>query len=212
MDKLDKETWEDYAFRNNLYKIQYSYKDINVIDNIIIPTYDDDGYRMTSKQYLDNFFYYFGYSQPSFYVFIMYELHNLKTYYNGKRYNDMIILSSEMIEKGGKNLLTPENMSEQFDKDEKRQKWLLKELEFWGKQYKYEEGIKINLNILNYQKEKQKREDNKKRISELKANISETHKEQLEEIFNRIRENIKDIETQIIELEQKLNNLKSEII
>ena len=185
MDKLDKETWEDYAFRNNLYKIQYSYKDINVIDNIIIPTYDDDGYRMTSKQYLDNFFYYFGYSQPSFYVFIMYELHNLKTYYNGKRYNDMIILSSEMIEKGGKNLLTPENMSEQFDKDEKRQKWLLKELEFWEKKYKYEEN--------------QKFKDNKKRI-----------KDRIE-LYQKYLKN-KDIETQIIELEQKLNKLKSEII
>ena len=103
MDKLDKETWEDYAFRNNLYKIQYSYKDINVIDNIIIPNHKEKwiGYNMTAKQYLDNFFAYFGNSQPSFHEFIMYELYNLKTYYNGKRYNDDIILSLEMIEKGG---------------------------------------------------------------------------------------------------------------
>ena len=160
-------------------------------------------------------------------------------------------------------------MSEQFDKDKKRQKWLLKELEFWKKQYYYEKEIHNKVVILQREEAKQKREDNKKRISELIANISETHKEQLEEIFNIIRENkynsniliedkyikneidnqtivnmreddqrikndeqrikheknkknrielyqkylkIKDIETQIIELEQKLNNLKSEII
>ena len=76
-------------------------------------------------------------------------------------------------------------MSEQFDKDEKRQKWLLKELEFWEKKYKYEEN--------------QKFKDNKKRI-----------KDRIE-LYQKYLKN-KDIETQIIELEQKLNKLKSEII
>ena len=80
MDKLDAESWEDYAFRNNLYKIKYSYKDVSVIDDIIIPT-DTLTYRhYNAKQYISNINENYG-VRPSFLEFIMYELYNFKTYY-----------------------------------------------------------------------------------------------------------------------------------
>ena len=164
-------------------------------------------------------------------------------------------------------------MSEQVDKDKKRQNWLLSGKSFWEEQYenKVREDEKENekKRILN----EQKYEDKKTRFIELKANISETHKEQLEEIIcimkttsisirflegidkNCFRKNEalerkkemdekyriedvetarkkveekkdrinlyqkyqkylknKDIQTQIIELEEKLTKLKSEIV
>ncbi len=162
----------------------------------------------------------------------------------------------------------PEHMSEQVYKYKKRREWLSSERFFWEKQYqtkvREDEREKEKNRILN----EQKHEDIKTRFIELKANISETHKEQLEEIICimkttniRFLEGIdknpfgknyreewnkekdeklrieqveidrktalektdriklyqkyfknKDIQTQIIELEQKLIRLKREIV
>ena len=78
MDKLDTESWEDYAFRNNLYKIKYSYKDVSVIDDIIIPTHTKITYRhCDAKQYIGNVDVNIG-TRPSFLEFIMYEIYNFK--------------------------------------------------------------------------------------------------------------------------------------
>ena len=169
MDKLDTESWEDYAFRNNLYKIKYSYKDVSVIDDIIIPT-DTLTYRhYNAKQYISNINENYG-VRPSFLEFIMYELYNFKTYYNLNFVIDGIHVK-------------PEHMTEQVVKDTKRQWWLRREMDFWERQYgtKMREDEKENEKnrILN----EQKHEDKKTRFIELKSNISETHKEQLEEII-----------------------------
>ena len=163
MDKLDTETWEDYAFRNNLYKINYSVKNVSVIDDIIIPSYAKITYRHDDATYcikiIDK-----GYRErPSFLEFIMYELNNFKTYYKLQTFNDEIKVK-------------PELMSEQVDKDKKRQNWLLGQMKFWERE---NENVKEKNRILN----EQKSEDIKTRFIELKANISETHKEQLEEII-----------------------------
>jgi len=251
MDKLDTESWEDYAFRNNLYKIKYSYKDVSVIDDIIIPNHTkmsfDCGHRYDAKYYIDKIDVNIG-IRPSFLEFIMYELYNFKTHYKLRTFNDAIKVN-------------PEHMSEQVDKDKKRQDWLLGQMDFWEREEEKDRILK-----------EQKHEDIKTRFIELKANISETHKEQLEEIFcimkttNNIRflegtnknpymknyreecfkeraktyrpekdeedrklklektDRInlyqkyqkylknKDIQTQIIELEQKLTKLKREIV
>jgi len=255
MDKLDTESWEDYAFRNNLYKIKYSDKDVSVIVDIIIPTHTKITCRhYVAKQYIDYIDIY-CHERPGFLEFIMYEIYKFKTYYKLQTYDDAIKVS-------------PEHMSEQVDKDRKRRWWLFKEMYFWERQYGNkvkEDGKEKEKNrILN----EQKNEDNKTRFIELKANISETHKEQLEEIIcimkttnirflegidkNYFRKNEeqewnkeydeklrikqveidrktalekkdrielyqkylknKDIQTQIIELEQKLTKLKSEIV
>ena len=39
MDKLDNETWEEYALRHNLFKIKYTDADNSIIDDIYIPDY-----------------------------------------------------------------------------------------------------------------------------------------------------------------------------
>ena len=81
MDKLDTESWEDYAFRNNLYKIKYSYKDVSVIDDIIIPTHTKITYRhcdaKETQRIISNINANYG-VRPSFLEFIMYEIYNFK--------------------------------------------------------------------------------------------------------------------------------------
>ena len=163
MDKLDTESWEDYAFRNNLYKINYFVKDVSFINDIIIPTHPKISYRYNDATYcikmIDTGFR----ERPNFLEFIMYELYNFKTYYKLQTFNDEIKVK-------------PEHMSEQVDKDKKRQNWLLGQMKFWERE---NENAKEEKRILN----EQKSEDIKTRFIELKANISETHKEQLEEII-----------------------------
>jgi len=250
MDKLDTESWEEYAFRNNLYKIKYSDKDVSVIVDITVPTHTKiTPYDYKETQHMnDNIKLNIG-IRPSFLEFILYELYNLKTYYGLWDINKCI----------------------KVYKDKKRQDWLLSEKSFWEKQYltkvEEDEKEKEKNRILN----EQKHEDSKTRFIELKTNISETHKEQLEEIIcimkttnitflegidkNHFGKNYqkewhkeyyekrkiekveidrkaalekkdriklyqkyqkylknKDIQTQIIELEQKLTKLKREIV
>ena len=254
MDKLDTESWEDYAFRNNLFLVKYSDNEKKIVSDVRIPIHTNITYR-----HYDATRYYYEITmykdRPSFLEFIMYEIYNFKTYYKLQTFNDEIKVK-------------PEHMSEQVVKDKKRRQWLFGEMYFWERQYltKMRENEKENEKnrILN----EQKNEDKKTRFIELKANISETHKEQLEEIIcimkntnirflegidkNYFRKNEalewkketdekrkieevetdrkrvgekkdrielyqkylknKDIQTQIIELEQKLTKLKSEIV
>ena len=72
--------------------------------------------------------------------------------------------------------VNPEHMSEQVDKDKKRHEWLLGQIDFWEREDEKENEKKRILN-------EQNNEDKKTRFIELKANISETHKEPLEEII-----------------------------
>ena len=114
MDKLDTETWEDYAFRNNLYKIKYCYKDVSVIVDITVPTHTKiTRYDYSETQHMnDNIKLNIGF-RPSFLEFILYELYNLKKYYGLWDIHSCI----------------------KVDKDKKRQQWLLSEKSFWEKQY-----------------------------------------------------------------------------
>ncbi len=115
MDKLDTETWEDYAFRNNLYKIKYCYKDVSVIVDITVPTHTKitrTDYTKTQRM-IDNINLNIC-VRPSFLEFILYELYNLKKYF------------------GLWDILSCINVY----KDKKRQQWLLSEKSFWEKQYK----------------------------------------------------------------------------
>ena len=163
MDKLDTESWEDYAFRNNLYKINYYVKDVSVIDDIIIPSYAKISYRHDDATYCIKIIDKGDRERPSFLEFIMYELYNFKTHYKLRTFTDEIKVN-------------PEHMSEQVYKDKKRHEWLLGQIDFWERE---NENVKEKNRILN----EQKHEDIKTRFIELKANISETHKEQLEEII-----------------------------
>jgi hypothetical protein len=51
MNKLDNETWEDYAFRNELFIIVYDENDKSIIRDVIIPIHDKIIYNDTSDRY-----------------------------------------------------------------------------------------------------------------------------------------------------------------
>lgn len=253
MDKLDSETWEEYAFRNNLFVIKYIKKvrkyvdkenkilEEKIIDDITIPIhtnlkpryYDANGYNNTITIYGNEI------SNIGFMDFIMYELYNLRTKYK-------LICYSVRISK-----VDLDKMTKEREEDINRQDWLFKQLTYWENKYVDNEREKKETN-------EKRLVDTKTRYFELKTIISETHKEQLDELLaimrcssipvleGEIKSNIyseeywrekekekekekqtkkkervelyqkylknKDIQSQIMELEQKINQLKGEII
>ena len=241
MDKLDNETWEEYALRHNLFKIKYTDADNSIIDDIYIPDYKIANHRHHNwKQYFKNIEDIQAYSCLGFMEFIMYELYKLCDKYKHNYYYVII--------------KTSDDISLQRELDINRQAWLFKQLDYFDKKH-----------ILNMSEEEQQIINNKKlliinehqRFDELKLHISETHKEQLDEIITLIRKqcekdiiekctygcpnnprlrltleelaNIskekrkkrielyekyiknKEIQTKITELEQQINNLKVEL-
>lgn len=54
MDKLDNETWNNYAFRNNLFLIKYNDKDKKFINDITIPIHTNVSPRHTDYNYYHN--------------------------------------------------------------------------------------------------------------------------------------------------------------
>lgn len=229
MDKLENETWEDYAFRNNLFAIKYAYAGKEkTIDDITMPIH-----TIVNPRYFD-VYHYIGYSNNEtskigFMEFIMYEVYNLKRKYNTGFYGSPINCKVE-------------HMTKEREEDINRQNWLFKQLDYWEK--KYYENVHEKLNV-------KKQVDVNTRYFELKSILSERHKEQLDELLaiirgssiplleGEIKSNMyseeywrdktkqnkknridlyekylknKDIQTQIMELEQKLNQLKSQIV
>jgi hypothetical protein len=168
--------------------------------------------------------------------FIMHEIYNLRDKYKTGCYGTPIA-------KVG--LITKE-----LEEDIHRQNWLFKQLDYWEKKSR-EKVTKIQKAI----EEKEKRlVDVKTRYFELKKTISESHKEQLDELLSIVRDSSisileciysekkenyssyeerekenklnkkkrvelykkylknKDIKNKITELEDKINELKNEII
>ena len=230
MDKLENETWEDYAFRNNLFVIKYVHNgkektinDIAMPIHTIVNPRHFDVYGSNIDHYNNET------SKIGFMDFIMYEVYNLKRKYNTWFYGAPIDCKVE-------------HMTKEREEDINRQKWLFKQLVYWEKKYtdKFHEEISVKNQV-----------DVKTRYFELKSILSERHKEQLDELLNIIRDSSipllegeiksymysdeywhdrtkqnkknridlyekylknKDIQTQIMELEQKLNQLKSQIV
>ena len=239
MDKLDNETWEDYAFRNNLFVIKYADKEKTVIDDITMPIHTNVDSRHTySNDYHSKVNYSSNtYTKIGFMDFIMHEIYNLRDKYKTGCY--------------GTPISKVELITKEREEDIHRQNWLFKQMDYWEK--KYTEKTK---EIQKEREETQKRlVDLKNRYFELKAIISESHKEQLDELLaivrvssipilegkgiqseikihswaeEREKENTqkkkerielyekylknKEIQTQIMELEQKLNQLKGQIV
>jgi hypothetical protein len=235
MDKLENETWEEYAFRNNLFVIKYADKEKMTIDDITIPIHTNVDSRHTySNDYHSKVNYSSNtYTKIGFMDFIMHEIYNLRDKYKTGCY--------------GTPISKVELMTKEREEDIHRQNWLFKQMDYW--ENKSTEKTK---EILKERKEKDERlVDVKKRYFELKATISESHKEQLDELLaivrgssipllegiysekkdwreEREKENTqkkkervelyqkylknKEIQTQIMELEQKLNQLKSQIV
>ena len=236
MDKLENETWEDYAFRNNLFAIKYAYAGKEkTIDDITMPIH-----TIVNPRYFD-VYHYIGYSNNETYKigfmeFIMYEIYNLRNKYNTGCYGTPIIAKVE-------------NMTKEREEDIHRQKWLFDQLAYWENKYFENNREKINVKKLM---------EVKNRYFELKSTLSERHKKQLDELLEIIRDSSipllegeiksnmyseqywhyrekekerektqnkkervelyekylknKEIKTQITELEQKLNQLKSQIV
>ena len=223
MDKLETETWDEYAFKNKLFKIRYADKDQHIINDVNIPDatilnnrHCDWGYYMNCINGC--------YGKVGFLDFIMYEIYTLRDKYNTGFYFCTIPLV--------------ENMEKEREDDIERQKWLFKDEAFWEKQC-FQSLAKAPY-INEEQKEvlrREKEERDKQRYHELKSIISETHKESLEELLalfthiqpalrNEIRQaesqerikayqkylKNKEVKSKIVELEQQLNQLKDELV
>ena len=243
MDKLNNETWEDYAFRNNLFTIKYADKEKTVIDDINIPIHTNLSQRHYDADIYHNRIGFGDSSYICFIDFIMSELYNLRNKYNTGCYSAPI----QMII----------NMTKEREEDIHRQNWLYRQLAYWENKYTENERDKKERE----RGKKQKEMDVKTRYFEIKTTISESHKEQLDELLaiirglpipileGEIKSNIyniyseeywrereremerekkekkkkrielyekyfknKDIQIQIIELEQKLKQLKGQIV
>jgi len=232
MDKLENETWEEYAFRNNLFVIKYADKEKMTIDDITIPIHTNLNPKHYNAEVYHNRINFGETSYICFIDFIMSELYNLRNKYKMGWYCDQI---SKV-----------EPITKEREEDIHRQKWLFDQLAYWEKKY--------TVNEIN----KKRNIDVKNRYFELKVAISESHKEQLDELLAIVRgssiqllegeyksnmyseeywrerekekerektqkkkERVelyqkylknKEIKTQITELEQKLNQLKSQIV
>ena len=225
MNKLDNETWDEYALKNNLFKIKYTDNDKQIIHDICIPnpniinniTYDW-GYYMSCV--------YGGYNghHAGFLEFIMHELYTLRDKYKTGCYSSPI----QMII----------NMTNEREEDIHRQKWLFKELPFWERKYWESSRCKVIKDKEQNDKEQIiQREIDKNRYLELKAIISKTHEEQLDELISlskhvepilrseqiqiEKKERIKlyqdfmknkKIHLEISILEEKINQLKEELV
>lgn len=239
MDKLDNETWEDYAFRTDLFSIEYQDKEKQIISYIGIPDHTNlpkRHYRYTS---------YLSCGGGSFLEQIMHQLcilsHKYDMELNDYRYSGYILGENGSVPKNGNDNIT----LEEREKDSKRQKWLIKELEFWENKEKEKERNWIK----SMEERKKIMEVNKVRYSELKLKISETYKEEFTELIdilidtpmrfmeanNEQNNNMKnyresyeiqkkndielykkyfkkiELKTKITELEQQINQLKDEI-
>ena len=267
MDKLENETWDDYALRNNLFKIKFAEKDgKNTINGVKIPNntvlndnsiYTKRSYEKATSRVLSD---YDGYiTDIGFMDFILYEIYNLI-----KKYEE-----SESVMGWTTLIAKVEHMTKEREEDINRQIWLFEQRHYWNKklmEVKKEKEKEIEKNIEKY---KADYIIVKNRYFELKTTLSEKHKEQLDELLKIIRgssisrlececvgpvclcddlkernrlwtktyneeiaiERIetnkrkkyqielyekylknKDIQTQIIELEQKINQLKDQIV
>lgn len=252
MDKLENETWEEYAFRNDLFKIKYADKENTVIEDINIP----DHTRLRSRHcepltYVGTVNGYGIHAKASFLDFIMRDLYCLSLKYNLKFNKKCYSTPIPMII----------NMTKEREEDMNRQKWLFKQLDYWDKKNEENKRYEHIKNINATREKNAKAENAKERYLALKSIIAETHQAQLDELLtllieypqpppnlekayntydeylkdkitktieeesNKIKkeriERIelyekylknKDIRNQIIELEQKLNQLKCQIV
>jgi hypothetical protein len=236
MDKSENETWEEYAFRNNLFVIKYSDKEKTTIDDITMPIHTNLNQKHYNAEVYHNRINFGETSYVCFIDFIMSELYNLRNKYKLFSYCDQILCTKV------------EPITKEREEDILRQIWLFKQLAYWEKKYNEKKTVDV------------KPVDVKNRYLELKSTISESHKEQLDELLAIVRggslfiqqlegeyksnmysgdywctkekeieyEKIKkkkervelyqkylknkEIKTQIMELEQKINQLKGEIV
>jgi hypothetical protein len=240
MDKLENETWEEYIFRNNLFVIKYADKEQQVIDDITMPLHTNLNQKHHNEEVYHNRITFGETSYICFIDFIMSELYNLRNKYKMGSYCDSI---SKV-----------EQMTKEREEDIHRQHWLFKQLAYWENKYTENERDKKERE----RGKKQEEMNVKNRYFELKTTISESHKEQLDELLAIVRDSSicilegetksnmysreywcnkekekeneknqkkkervelfqkylknKDIQSQIIELEKKIIQLKSEIV
>ena len=163
MDKLDTESWEDYAFRNNLFLVKYSDNEKKIVSDVCIPIHTNitelDYHPDIVKSYLykinslDN-----ESCDIGFMDFVMYELVKLKDKYGLKDVQTIIP--------------TVDQMTKEREEDISRQDWLYCQLSYWDNKYKTKKETENKILV-----------DKKTRYFELKSKISETRREQLDELL-----------------------------
>ena len=207
MDKLENETWEDYAFRNELFIIVYEDKEKQIIGDVCLA--NPDKYD----------------SYPSVCFMIWRKIQDIRIKYD---------IPDQVAECNDKRF-SYSAIALMSDKDKERQKKLYELKQFWIKKQENIQFTKYNrrneliqiisethkeqleellsLGIL-YSKppyntpEYNKCEANRKKEEEETKN---KYKKERIEIYQKYMKN-KELQTQINELEQKINQLKGQIV
>jgi len=179
MDKLDTETWEDYAFRNNLFLVKYSDNEKKIVSDVCIPIHTNITECNYHPDIVKSYLYKINIlgnasCDIGFMDFIVYELVKLKDKYGLK---DV----TTVIPKGDK-------ATNEREDDIDRQDWLYCQLSYWDTKY---ETKKENENKILV--------DKQKRYFELKTKISEGCREQLDELLTIV----KSVTIPVLEGEQK---------
>jgi hypothetical protein len=186
MDKLENESWEEYAFRHELFEIIYADKDKQIIDYINLPNPDKYCYPVYTIC-------------STFRGFIWEKIKNIKYKYSSMRPHDCTYQGFSYF---GLSLLSKE--------DNELQKKLYTLYHFWVPK---EHAIFDVRALKKYNRSVNTKEYfQDKKIKEHIHNekIKESKKENIE-LYQKYFKN-KEIRLKIIELEQKISNLHSELI
>ena len=213
MDKLENETWEEYAFRHELFEIKYADKDQQIIDDVRIPNPD--------KSYGK-----YEYYRPTFCSIIWEEIQEIKKKYNmdGWDCNEMRFsnnaekrLSKEDNERQ-KILYALKRIWESKEKDiiksntMKRYYRYIELTEIISKTHKeeIEELFSISPRMYNHLSLPENTKEFQEYKDKREEKIKKEKKERIE-LYEKYLKN-KEIRLQIIELQQKINQLTCELV
>jgi hypothetical protein len=215
MDKLENETWEEYAFRHELFEIRYADKEQQIIDDVCLPNPDDK---------------FLTYNETNFTTIIWNKIQEIKRKYKMNGYDCNMNGFSYAAER------------RLIREDDERQKKLYALKRFWESKEKdiiaayklkrynryieltkiisethkeeFEEVLSMCV-IIPYPPENTKeyqeyKEYQDKRQEKRQEKIKKEKKKRIE-LYEKYLKN-KEIRLQIIELQQKINQLTCELV
>lgn len=211
MDKFENETWEDYAFRHELFNVIYADKEKEIIDDVCLPNPDK--------------YYSFIFGSPNFAGIIRGKIQNIRIKYN----------IPDRVADCNETRFSCRAIGLMNNEDKERQNTLYSLKRFWETKWKH-----IALQKYNRYNELIKKisETHKEQLEELlllqclysspagetkeyqeycdarknkEKYIVEKNKKERIELYQKYLKK-KEIRLQIIELEQKINQLKTELI
>ncbi len=225
MDKLENESWEEYAFRHELFEIIYADKDKQIIDYIHMPNPDKYCYPVYN---ICSYCYPLYNICSTFHLFIWKKIKIIKNKYSMMRQHDCTYQGFSYF---GLSLLSKEDNELQKKLYTLYHFWVPKEtaifaaraLKIYNRSVEltkiisetHNEELKELLSINrcpppNTKEEKEYIQDKKEKKHIDNEKIKESKKETIELYQNYLKN--KEIRLKIIKLEQEISNLHSELI